>query len=302
MSGSNTQKWQLTPSTNGNYLLKSVATSKYLKATVSGSSARCTVSSTGTVLGIYTATEYVPPTSISATPSTVHVAVGGFGNVTLSAPQASPPLTNEWLTWSSLYPSLFSVSDTGIITGIAPGTGTMMVTDTRSGKAAMVTVVVHALPVGCFAIVNEDSGMCLTVGGSPASGVQVVQRPYTGDVKQKWHIYLYNDGYYRIQTAAMQSVFDSLLLTANGDYENAANALQLYAFGGSGETARAHWIGDYLSNDTYKISTAQPSHRSMTIPPDQMNVSDAAVVISTYSASTPGFEWSLIEVTPPDYE
>jgi uncharacterized protein YjdB len=139
------------------------------------------VSSTGRVTGIKTGTATItassegksgtstitvtgaPVASVSVTPSTATVIVGQ--TTTLQAKtldDKGAELTGRVITWSTSSAATATVSPTGVVTGVAPGTAT--ITATSEGKTGTATVTVNPVPVASVTV--SPTSVSLTTGGT----------------------------------------------------------------------------------------------------------------------------------------
>jgi uncharacterized protein YjdB len=83
----------------------------------------------------------VPVASVRVTPSPDTVAVGAASTLTATPlDAANNPLTGRTVTWASIDTTIATVSQTGVVTGVAAGTTT--ITATSEGKVGSATVVV----------------------------------------------------------------------------------------------------------------------------------------------------------------
>jgi uncharacterized protein YjdB len=155
-----------------------VATVKNLSGTVvtdrvvtwtTSNAATATVSSTGVVTGVspgtatITATSegksgsstvtvlLVPVGSVTIAPTTSSVAVGQTTTLTATVKDRNGTVvTDRVVTWVSVNPGIATVSSTGVVTGVAPGTTTITATsETKSGSA---TVTVTLAPVATVTV------------------------------------------------------------------------------------------------------------------------------------------------------
>lgn len=104
-------------------------------------------------------------------------------------------------TWSSGNTSVASVSSTGTITAVSPGTAA--ITATMGSSKASFTVVVGAVESGTYYIRNKQFGKYLQIDNNAApnysSGGAIMEIwPLDGGDYQKWTLTLQPDGYYKI--------------------------------------------------------------------------------------------------------
>jgi uncharacterized protein YjdB len=82
----------------------------------------------------------IPVTAISVTPATVPLAVAGTQQLTTAFTPANG--TNQGLNYSSSDPTKASVSASGLVTGVAPGTATITISTVGNPTVATDTVAV----------------------------------------------------------------------------------------------------------------------------------------------------------------
>lgn len=87
-----------------------------------------------------------PVASVSVSPPTATVAPGGTLQLTATPEDAvGNPLSGHVVTWSSTNPSVATVSSTGLVAGVAPGSTT--ISARSEGKAGTASVTVSAVPI-----------------------------------------------------------------------------------------------------------------------------------------------------------
>lgn len=82
----------------------------------------------------------VPVTGVTVTPQTTSVAVGATRQLTANVQPADA--SDKSVTWTSSDPTKFTISSSGLITGVAAGTGTATVTTNDGAKTATTAVTV----------------------------------------------------------------------------------------------------------------------------------------------------------------
>src|SRR5688572_18155577 len=118
-----------------------------------------------------------PVASILLTPGNINLEPGGSAQLTASARSADgSELPGRQFTWSVAGPSVASVSQTGLVTGI--GDGTTTVSASSEGKSGAATVTVRT-PVASVTVTPPN--VPLTVGGPPAQ-LQATTRSASGAV------------------------------------------------------------------------------------------------------------------------
>lgn len=116
------------------------------------------------VEGVETPLEITMASTISAlsvTPTGPSVVVGSTVQLAVSGLNASSQIvlvTASTVTWTSLTPSLASVSSTGLVTGLAEGTAQIQVSESESGKTTTVSVSVTPTSASCHLIPTETDG------------------------------------------------------------------------------------------------------------------------------------------------
>src|SRR5205807_9170379 len=93
----------------------------------------------------------IPVVSVVVAPSAANILVGGTVQLTATAKDSTGTvLTGRGITWSSLNPSVATVSPNGLATGVAAGTAT--ITATSEGKNASTAVAVANVSVASVVI------------------------------------------------------------------------------------------------------------------------------------------------------
>lgn len=98
---------------------------------------------------------------LTVSPTSPSVEAGSTVALTATALNASGAIVltaSGGFTWSSLTPSVASVSASGVVTGIASGTAQIQVTESESGKVATVAVTVTSPIASCSLIPSETDG------------------------------------------------------------------------------------------------------------------------------------------------
>jgi hypothetical protein len=105
-------------------------------------------------------------TSITVTPSTADASIGLPTTLTASVAETNCS-TVRLITWQSSAPHIATVSDAGVVTGVAPGTAT--ITATAGGKTSSSTVTVR-VPVA--SVTMSSPGTSVVVGSTMQVSVQ----------------------------------------------------------------------------------------------------------------------------------
>jgi formylglycine-generating enzyme required for sulfatase activity len=105
-------------------------------------------------------------TGVSLNKTTLSVGVGG--TETLNATVAPADATNKAVSWASNDMAIATVSETGVVSGVAVGTATITVTTADGGKTATCTVTVVRVAVADITGVpaNGEAGQNLTLTGT----------------------------------------------------------------------------------------------------------------------------------------
>jgi hypothetical protein len=128
----------------------------------------------------------VPVASVAVTPDSSSVAVGG--TVQLSAATADAggePLSGRPVTWSTDNAAVATVSGTGLVTGVAPGSATLAATSEGKRGTAVLTVTAAPAPVASVEImpasqtVAEGSRVQLTTVPKDSAGQPLTGRTAT---------------------------------------------------------------------------------------------------------------------------
>jgi uncharacterized protein YjdB len=117
----------------------------------------------GTAIVTVTGNTTVPVASVTVTPASATVVVGGaqqFSAVTLDA--AGNTLTGRVITWASSNTTVATVNASGLVTGRAAGTAT--VTATSEGKGGSAAVTVAVVPVASVTV--SPASATIGVGGT----------------------------------------------------------------------------------------------------------------------------------------
>lgn len=99
----------------------------------------------------------VPVTGVTLNPTTAQVEVGQ--SLQLNAGIAPSNATNKQVTWSVSGASVASVSQEGVVTGLAPGTATVTATTVDGQKTASSTITVVPAPSTVIVIGDEVRGL-----------------------------------------------------------------------------------------------------------------------------------------------
>ena len=112
----------------------------------------------------------IPVASVTVAPSAPSIVAGTTQQLTATAADASgAPLAGRTVSWTSRDPSIAVVSSGGQVTGIAPGTTSIVAT--IEGQTAMATVTVRPVPVAAVTITPSSSS--IGVGGTVQLGALV---------------------------------------------------------------------------------------------------------------------------------
>ena len=110
-----------------------------------------------------TVTGPVAVTGVSVAPTTLSLVRGAVGTLTATVTPAQA--TNPAVTWSSSNPTIASVSNSGVVTGVGAGTATIRATTVDGGFVASSTITVTVAVTG---VTVAPSSVSLTTGGTTA--------------------------------------------------------------------------------------------------------------------------------------
>jgi Ricin-type beta-trefoil lectin domain-like len=99
-----------------------------------------------------------------------------------------------------------------------------------------------------YEVVNENSGLCASAaGGGTANGTAVEQLACTGAASQWWQFVPVASGYYEVLNENAQSEGESWNITGGVGATASGDLLQIWAYGGTGNTNEL-FAADQLSN------------------------------------------------------
>ena len=112
----------------------------------------------------------VPVARVAVAPATSSITVGATQQLTATATDAAgATITGRVVAWSSRDPGVAVVSSTGQVTGIAPGSATIVAA--IDGQSATATVTVRAVPVAAVRVTPDNTSV--GVGGTVRLGAVV---------------------------------------------------------------------------------------------------------------------------------
>jgi uncharacterized protein YjdB len=124
----------------------------------------------------------IPVGSITLSPTTATVSTGSSTTLTASVKDANGAVvTDRVVAWTTSNPLIATVSQAGVVTGVAPGTAT--ITATSETKSANATITVTLVPVGRVQVapssvsIPAGQGTTLTATVTDANGIVVTNRP-----------------------------------------------------------------------------------------------------------------------------
>ena len=122
----------------------------------------------------------VPVASVAVTPGSATVSVGGTQQLTATPLDADGnPLSGRTVTWVSSNTAVATVSASGLVTGVAPGSAT--ITATSEGKSGTATITVNPVPVASVAVAPASA--TIVVGATQqltATPLDSAGNPLTG--------------------------------------------------------------------------------------------------------------------------
>lgn len=111
--------------------------------------------------GTATITVLVPVATVTVNPATASLVIGGTQQLSATARDAAgAALTGRLVAWSSGTPGVATVSATGVVTAVSPGTAT--ITATSEGRSGTATITVAPVPVASVAV--SPATATVTVG------------------------------------------------------------------------------------------------------------------------------------------
>ncbi len=120
-------------------------------AGVSAGAATITAASGGVSGTAVVTVQPIPVASVSVTPATLALRQGATSTLTaLTRDSAGRTLTGRVVAWSTSAPTVATVSSTGAVVGLAPGTAT--ITATSEGRSATSAVTVSLVPVATVTV------------------------------------------------------------------------------------------------------------------------------------------------------
>jgi uncharacterized protein YjdB len=140
----------------------------------------------GSACGVTDADEPLPVGSITVAPSTMEVAAGATGALDAEVrDEAGNVLRNRRIVWASAKPTIATVSENGVVTGVAAGLVDIAATSEGRSATARVTVVAPAAKVSSVRIVPDKVTLFVAATasltatgfdskGAPVPGRQVV--------------------------------------------------------------------------------------------------------------------------------
>ena len=150
-----------------------------LVTAVATGSATITATSEGKS-GTSAITVQVPVASVSVSPTAATILVGGTQQLTATPLDADGnPLSGRTVTWVSSNTAVATVSASGLVTGVAPGSAT--ITATSEGKSGTATITVNPVPVASVAVAPASA--TIVVGATQqltATPLDSAGNPLTG--------------------------------------------------------------------------------------------------------------------------
>src|SRR5882762_5763537 len=119
----------------------------------------------------------VPVASVTVTPATASVGVGGTTPFTATTrDSAGTILTGRVITWASTTPAVATVNGSGVASGVAPGSASIIATSEGKSDTSVVTVIV--VPVASVTVTHASTSVA--VGGTVS--FSAVKRDSAGGV------------------------------------------------------------------------------------------------------------------------
>jgi uncharacterized protein YjdB len=112
----------------------------------------------GTAQVVVTAAAPTPVGSVALTPTSASLIIGGTTTISATIRDDNGAvLTGRAVTWSSSATGIATVSSSGIVTAVAPGSAT--ITATCEGKTGTATITVSAVPVASIAVTPASANI-----------------------------------------------------------------------------------------------------------------------------------------------
>jgi parallel beta-helix repeat protein len=106
-----------------------------------------------------------PVASVTVTPASASVSIGGVAQLTATPKDASGnTLVGRVVTWQSSSPGVATVNSTGLVTGVAQGSATVTATSEGQSGTSAITVTVTVTPVASVTVTPASASM--SVGGT----------------------------------------------------------------------------------------------------------------------------------------
>jgi trimeric autotransporter adhesin len=126
----------------------------------------------------------IPVASVSVAPDTASLTVGETTQLTATPRSANgTALTGRAVTWSSLNPSIATVTGTGLVSAVAPGMVT--ITATSEGRSGTASLTITPIPVASVSVAPDTASLTvgettqLTATARSADGTALTGRPVT---------------------------------------------------------------------------------------------------------------------------
>ena len=137
----------------------------------------------GSACGVTDADEPMPVGSITVVPLSIEIAAGATGALDAEVKdEAGNVLRNRRIVWASARPDIATVSDNGVVTGVAAGRADIAATSEGKTATASVTVVAQAAKVSTVRITPDKvtlfvaASANLTATGYDSKGVAIPGR------------------------------------------------------------------------------------------------------------------------------
>jgi len=299
LDGSTTQKWDLVSLGAGYYRITNVYSGKSLDvqnvSTANGALIQVWTYGGGlnqqwSFVQVETGTSTVAVTSVSLSPTSASLGVGGTQQLTATV--APGNATNKAVSYSSSNAAVATVSSSGLVTALAAGSATITVTTADGAKTATCAVTVTGSSTssypGYYNLLARHSGLGLDVAGNATtSGAAIQQYAITsgGGANQRWRIDETGDGHFYIRPKSTQmylslasaSTADGVMVVQKALDGSATQKWDLVSLGGGYYRITSVYSGKSL--DVQSVSTAN----------------GALIQVWTYGGGT-NQQWSFAQV------
>lgn len=249
--GTEYQKWRMYYSNNGN-TLRSMADDSSVggyNLVISGSN--CYVSYTDyTAVGFFDVSWYTPVSTLSH--PNFYLALNQTKTVTPNKSPTGAICPNNWMIWSCSYPKI-SVNETGLVTGVSPGTSMLSFRDKITRNTGYCNVTVMPIANGTYFLQNkQNSDYAKVKDGTMTNGQNVVQYDFDGSMAERW-IFTLNTttGYFSIKSDNSSSA--NYYMAVSDDSSALDKPIVIRSATETTLTEGMKWKVETTANGAYKI-------------------------------------------------